>query len=890
MCMGAFTFSTSDQQPVRWAVSRTSNLMTIARIASFKPIALVFCFCLLVTVAFVDSVAAELPRTWSTDEIGHSGLLKPSATTDSLPGSNNVVDIIYGPPDVWAATAKGPSRLTLPGDQWTTYNTSDGLPALEIPSLGVFPNGVWTATSHTEVREGRVVTWGDGLYRFNSATEEWEARSPAGDQASGPFQLAYDLAYFRGRTLAACFAGGLVVSDDDGQTWTNIFADGTARSDFQNQVYNDLNNRYFACIVDSTRPESLAVWAGTAYGMNKFVFLNDSLKPKGYVFNDIHIDGVRLYAATNDGLSRTPDRGGSWRTFHASSDGFPSDNVISTAAKGDTIWAGFATEDGTSGLGLAYSYNSGIDWTITQPFETMGLNKRPLAIALSRGRVWVACEEGGSIHSNSATIDWQTGIGIDSYSLLPVPPDTAETIYIGTNVGVYLWPVAGAPLPGGAVPVGTPSDDLGQRVVGLGYQKTPCTTFASAVWALCVDNGSGGTEGFAITHDEGETWDVSSRRLGVSDVVFEGCRFWLASDSGLAEGDIRNLDSLMFTASYASLVTNNRIGSQPLSLGGEIGKDQLTDADVLTALWVGTDSLLARSLDKGITWAIVFSNPDPSKFDLLEFFRYRDEDTAIAGFEQLSGNFITALGFQPGGRGAIWAATQATGQGRFANIFVASGEKDGLSVTRDAGKTWSVPLTGHQVWNFAFDNAIVWAASSQGLLRSPNNGVTWDTLNHFVDPESGAVIDSSTEVYAVEIVGDEVWVGTENGIAVLDRNGNILSVRRTFKAVEASEPGGEGGVYATPVPFSPNITAGGIRFHYVPPVDGPVTIKIYDYANKLVKTVTDGATRDAGRQYDELDIWDGRNGDGDVVAVGTYFFVIEYSGGDTHWGKLVVIP
>jgi hypothetical protein len=57
-----------------------------------------------------------------------------------------------------------------------------------------------------------------------------------------------------------------------------------------------------------------------------------------------------------------------------------------------------------------------------------------------------------------------------------------------------------------------------------------------------------------------------------------------------------------------------------------------------------------------------------------------------------------------------------------------------------------------------------------------------------------------------------------------------------------------------------------------------------------VKTVTDGAHRDADRQYDESDIWDGRNGAGDVVAVGTYFFVIEYSGGETHWGKLVVIP
>lgn len=889
MHMGASLFLSPDDMPAHGGSSQQPEHMHKKNQTAHSAVVPVLLIVASLAFAAVTSSAESLPRRWDTDDQTNAALFKPTETTDSLPGSNNVVDIIYMPPDVWAATEKGPSRLTLPGDQWTTYDESDGLSSLQIPALGIFPNGVWTATSFTEAREGRVVTWGDGIYRFNSATETWERRTPGRNQASGPFQVSYDLAYFRGRILAACFAGGLVMSADDGVTWTNIFADNTARLDFENELYNDLNNRYFAVVVDSTRPESLAVWAGTAYGINKFVFLNDTLKPKGYVFNDIHMDGVRLYAATEDGLSRTPDRGASWRTFRAASDGFPSDRVIATAAKGDTIFAGFVAEDGESGLGLAYSFNAGSTWTITQPFQATGPGRRPLAIALTRGRVWVACESEGVIYSDLAAMSWEQAIGIPSYSLLPVPPDTAETVFMGTIDGIYAWPVAGPPLPGATFPVGTDSDSLGQRVIAMGYQKTPCTTFASAIWAMCEED-DGGSSGFAFSYDEGETWRVSSRRLGVRDAVFEGCRYWLATDSGLAEGHIRNLDSLMFTASYKILVNNKRVGTTMLSLGSEIGKDAVSGADVLAALWVGTDSLLARSLDKGITWAVVFSNPDPGDFDLLEFFRYRDDDTAVTGFEQLSGNFITALGFQPGGRGAIWAATQATGQGRLATIYIGTGEKDGLSVTRDAGKTWSVPLTGHQIWNFAFDGNIIWAASSQGLLRSPDNGVSWDTLNHFVDPGSGAVIDSSVEFYAVEIVGDEVWAGTENGTVVLDRNGNLISVRRTFKAVNSGDPGGEGGAYATPVPYSPNLSAAGVRFHYIPPTTGPVTITIYDYANNVVKTVTDGAHREAGRQYDETDIWDGRNGEGDVVAVGTYFFVIEYSGGETHWGKLVVIP
>jgi len=42
-------------------------------------------------------------------------------------------------------------------------------------------------------------------------------------------------------------------------------------------------------------------------------------------------------------------------------------------------------------------------------------------------------------------------------------------------------------------------------------------------------------------------------------------------------------------------------------------------------------------------------------------------------------------------------------------------------------------------------------------------------------------------------------------------------------------------------------------------------------------------------QYDDAVVWDGRNGKGDRVAVGTYFFTIEYANGDVHWGKLAVI-
>ena len=60
----------------------------------------------------------------------------------------------------------------------------------------------------------------------------------------------------------------------------------------------------------------------------------------------------------------------------------------------------------------------------------------------------------------------------------------------------------------------------------------------------------------------------------------------------------------------------------------------------------------------------------------------------------------------------------------------------------------------------------------------------------------------------------------------------------------------------------------------------------------LVKTVVDNESRlprEAADQDDD-DSWDMRNGDGEIVAAGVYFFVIERSSGETEWGKLMVLP
>ncbi|MFQ6032949.1 MAG: hypothetical protein ACE5K2_08520, partial [Candidatus Zixiibacteriota bacterium] len=81
-----------------------------------------------------------------------------------------------------------------------------------------------------------------------------------------------------------------------------------------------------------------------------------------------------------------------------------------------------------------------------------------------------------------------------------------------------------------------------------------------------------------------------------------------------------------------------------------------------------------------------------------------------------------------------------------------------------------------------------------------------------------------------------------------------------------------------------------VRIHYKPRQSGAVTIKIYDFAMNLVTTLVDNQERVGGEEYNEP--WNGRNGKdqkGDIVANGVYFFKVEAPGGQTEWGKLVVL-
>jgi len=92
-------------------------------------------------------------------------------------------------------------------------------------------------------------------------------------------------------------------------------------------------------------------------------------------------------------------------------------------------------------------------------------------------------------------------------------------------------------------------------------------------------------------------------------------------------------------------------------------------------------------------------------------------------------------------------------------------------------------------------------------------------------------------------------------------------------------------IYVYPNPFNPNSEAATIRYSLSK--DGIISIKIYDIANNLVRTLVEGKPQLAGVEYSEA--WNGRNDKGDIVGNGVYLYIIESSSGEKAVGRVAVL-
>ncbi len=293
-------------------------------------------------------------------------------------------------------------------------------------------------------------------------------------------------------------------------------------------------------------------------------------------------------------------------------------------------------------------------------------------------------------------------------------------------------------------------------------------------------------------------------------------------------------------------------------------------------VWIGTSLGVASSFDFGGTWTVHRLRPDES-------------GEVLPG--QISGHWGVAVERQirPDGKSVIWVGADVT--------EAPPGQVRAINRTEDNGATWTYSGPTF-AWDFAFAADTVWAGSNEGLFLSPDHGETWvevtvqDILNQgplwapFIGVERFPLPDGRISL----------WAGADNGLGRSLDGGQtwvVLSFPMRVRAIDSGSMIGEGGLvdtrgvktYAAPNPFAPSREH--CRVVYSLAEADAVSVDIYDFASRKVRTLVVAESRPGGHHHSEF--WDGLDDAGRQVANGVYFFRVETAGGSRAFGKVVVL-
>jgi photosystem II stability/assembly factor-like uncharacterized protein len=275
-----------------------------------------------------------------------------------------------------------------------------------------------------------------------------------------------------------------------------------------------------------------------------------------------------------------------------------------------------------------------------------------------------------------------------------------------------------------------------------------------------------------------------------------------------------------------------------------------------STVWAGSAGGINRSTDGGRSWV---------KF------------TTENQISHILGNWVIAIAAQRlGATTRIWTTNWKADQ---------PNEQFGVSYTDDGGRIWKNLLHGTKAYAFAFKDSIVYIATDDGVYRTDNGGNSWVRPTTIIDTSTGQRLTSS-QFFSVGVVGDTVFCGGSDGLAVtLDNDqhpfGNTWQVLRTYKPVGATST-----TYAYPNPFSPDQEV--TRIHYsTGNVPATVTVEVFDFSMNRVRTLIKDATRAGPTEHDE--IWDGRDDGRRLVANGVYLYRVILNGGEPAWGKIMVL-
>lgn len=503
--------------------------------------------------------------------------------------------------------------------------------------------------------------------------------------------------------------------------------------------------------------------------------------------------------------------------------------------------------------------------------------------------LWVSTERGlarldPEMGEGLSPEDWITfteanGLGRGSVSALAASGDTvwAATLFDSLGTGLERPPPVGSGLSwstDGGANWGHITNEALFDTLRPGFDGGPFTPVQNPCFGLSFDGDtiwaafwSGST---IRSTDFGRTWE---RALpGGGDRIAFGSGD-VAAEIGVLQFEADSLESVGADPATVALVraAADSVASLPLL------HRTFSVASWGDTVWIGTASGVASSFDLGATWTNhkvrlnSFNEPQPGN---------------------LSGNWGLSIEREiiADGSSLVWVG---------AGLTEGPGQIAAMNFSADDGRSWQA--TGPTfAWDFAFTGGdTIWAGSDAGLLLTPDRGASWFLAEVEDNVSRDVLLPSFVGVERFSLPDSRValWAGADNGLGrSVDggRTWTILSFPLKTRSLDTGTVIGTGGLvdidgvrtYAAPSPFAPS-QGQRCRFVYSLAEDARITIEIYDFASRRVRTLVNAVDRAGPGNHGEN--WDGLDEDGRAVANGVYFFRVETDDGDRAFGNIVVL-
>jgi hypothetical protein len=231
------------------------------------------------------------------------------------------------------------------------------------------------------------------------------------------------------------------------------------------------------------------------------------------------------------------------------------------------------------------------------------------------------------------------------------------------------------------------------------------------------------------------------------------------------------------------------------------------------------------------------------------------------------------------------------------NIENSEVDSTGLElVHRDSLKKWYVLDTRYGPTDMAFYNDTVFVSYNnlEGLFKFYQVDTLKDTakdttkvwkskeisISSFLEPQLGI---NTITVVPVSDTSYNIWAGTDDGLY------HLRFGRKTWDYYEYKRPFEDfhGETYAYPTVIRPGYKSAKIAYKL--DEDAEVTIEVYDFSMRKVRTIIENKRRRADFRSDNsiTDRWDGRDDIGRPVSPGVYYYKVS-TDNKAMFGKIVV--